>query len=80
MPTDEENMERFHAHATDHLNAIRKMFQRPVKMTLICREEGDTDSEVILTDDSIREIEAALERAKHRNRQAGDVIDGSIHH
>lgn len=80
MTDHEKTMAMFHELVTDHLNAIRKVFQRPVKMTLICREEGDPNSEVILTDDSIRGIEAALERAKHRNRQAGDVIDGPLHH
>lgn len=79
MSDHEKTMAMFHELVTDHLNAIRSVFQRPVKMTLICREEGDPDNEVILTDDSMRGIEAALERAKHRNRQMGDVIDGGTH-
>jgi len=80
MSDHEETMAMFHELVTDHLNAIRKLFQRPVKMTLICREDGDPDSEVILTDDEIADIEAALYRAKARNRQIGGPLDGPLHH
>lgn len=80
MTDHEKTMAMFHQLVTDHLNAIRKVFQRPVKMTLICREEGDPNSEVILTDDEIADIEAALNRAKERNRQIGGPLGGSIHH
>jgi hypothetical protein len=76
MPTDEENIERFHAHATDHLNSIRKMLPPDMKMTLIIRDPNDADGEIILTDDDFGGIEGAVQRAKRRSRMMGDVIDG----
>lgn len=45
---------------------IGECFSRPVRLTLICREEGNSDAEFCLTDDDLDEAVAALQRAKTR--------------
>lgn len=52
--------------ASEHLDAISKLFKPGAKLTLIVRFDDDPEHDFLLTDDAITLVELALQRAKER--------------
>jgi hypothetical protein len=54
MPS--EKMIWCHNEISDHLDQIKKLFNKPVKATIIVRTSDDVDGMILLTDDNLETV------------------------
>lgn len=51
-----EKLVNCHLAIQDHLDQIKKLFNKPVKVTIIIRTSDDAEGNIVLTDDTLRDV------------------------
>jgi hypothetical protein len=77
MPAElSEKLKNAHFAIQDHLEAIEKLFNREVRITIIVRTSDDAEGNIVLTNDTLKDVigQLALMDSWKPTLRAGDVV------
>ena len=66
MSNDSDKVHWARGVASSYLDDIKRLFKPTVHVTLIVRRPGEPESDFLLTDDELDQVQDALDRAKTR--------------